>query len=125
MTPAEAMVLLTYIGRIDHRTISKEDAKDWADLLDDIDLEDARGAAREHFRTDNRWLTPALLRGRVEAGQSASPAAVSVAEAMRVPDTGADESPQAYIRALRSMNGVPVASGTRQVGVRAVRGELA
>lgn len=125
MNRTEAMILLTSIARVDNRNIDREVAVVWADLLDDVTLEAAMPAAHEHLRSDTRWLTPAILRDRIESPEPASPSAVSVAEALAVPDTGGDESPDAYIRALREMQGVPAGAPVRSVGVRTVRGELA
>ena len=125
MNRTEASVLLTYIARVDHRNFDREDAAVFAELLDDITLADAMAAAKAHLRSDNRWLTAALIRERVESPEPASPSAVSVAEAMAVPDTGGDESPQAYIRALRVARGLEAPQQTTAIGGRVVRGELA
>lgn len=102
MNRTEASALLTFVARVDNRNIDREVVEVWADMLDDIELKHALPAAREHLRTDSRWLTPAILRERVESAQPSGPERQSVAEAHRVPDTGGDESPQAYIRALRA-----------------------
>lgn len=101
MNRTEASMLLTFIARVDNRNIDREVVEVWADMLDDIALEDALPAAREHLRTDTRWLTPAILRQRVEDAEGDRTQRQSVAEALRVPDTGGDESPEAYQRALR------------------------
>lgn len=125
MNRTEAMILLTFIARVDHRNIDREDAEVWADLLDDIAIEAALPAAREHLRSDTRWLTPAIVRTRVENPDGASPAAVSVAEALRVPDTGGDDSPEAYRRALRERRFEPPAlPSPRPAGLLPARREV-
>ena len=101
MNRTEASILLTFIARVDNRNVDREVVEVWADMLDDIALEGALPAAREHLRTDTRWLTPAIVRQRVEDAEGAGPQRQSVAEALRVPDTGGDDSPEAYAQALR------------------------
>lgn len=101
MNRTEASILLTFIARVDNRNVDREVVEVWADMLDDIALEAALPAAREHLRTDARWLMPAIVRQRVEDAEGGGPQRQSVAEALRVPDTGGDESPQAYRAALR------------------------
>lgn len=109
MNLTEATILLTSIARVDHRNFGEEDVEIWADLLDDIDLADAMPAAREHFRADTRWLTPAILREHIESARGNGPERLSVAEVLRVPDTGEDDSPEAYIAALRAGRFAPPA----------------
>jgi len=113
MNRTEASALLTYIARVDNRNIDRELIEVWAELLDDVTLADAIPAAREHLRGDSRWLTPAILRERVEAANPPGPERQSVAEAHRVPDTGGNDSGAAYVAALRAGRfqapGLPVA----------------
>lgn len=115
MNRTEASMLLTFVARVDNRNIDRDVVEVWADMLDDIKLEDALPAAREHLRTDTRWLTPAILRQRVEDAEGGGPQRQSVAEALRVPDTGGDDSPEAYRRALREQRFEPAALATPRV----------
>jgi hypothetical protein len=118
MNRTEASVLLTYIARVDNRNIDREVIEVWAEMLDDIKIEAAMVAAREHLRADDRWLTPALVRQRVESSEPDGPQTRSVAEALAVPDTGGDESWQAYMRALRDGRfQAPALPAPRPVGV--------
>lgn len=94
MNPTEAMVLLTYVARIDHRTFSSDDADTYADLLDDVNLAEAMHAAREHLREESAWLSPALIRRRVldARAQQAPPWCGSCDRRTRMvehPETGA------------------------------------
>jgi hypothetical protein len=100
MNRTEASMLLMFIARVDNRNVDREVVEVWADMLDDIAVEDALPAAREHLRGDTRWLTPAILRQRVEDAEGAGPQRQSVAEAQRVPDADPDD-PDAYREALR------------------------
>jgi hypothetical protein len=100
MNKTEASIMLTYVARIDHRTLGEEDAKAFADLLDDIAFPDAMAAAREHLRTETTWLTPALLRGRVFTMNSIRADDKPAAEALPEPDADPDDW-RAYQEALR------------------------
>lgn len=118
MNRTEASMLLTFIARVDNRNVDRELVEVWADMLDDIKVEDALPAAREHLRTDTRWLMPAIVRQRVEDAEGDGPQRQSVAEALRVPDTGGDESWQAYQRALRERRyETPAVASPRPVGM--------
>lgn len=118
MNRTEASMLLTFIARVDNRNIDRDVVEVWADMLDDVKLEDALPAAREHLKSDTRWLTPAILRERVEQAQGNGPERQSVAEALRVPDTGGDDSPGAYMAAMRSKRfEVPALPSPRPIGV--------
>lgn len=70
MNRTETSALLTVISRIDNRIVDRELVEAWTDLLDDIRLDDALTAARDHLRSDERWLTPAILRGRIRQAKS-------------------------------------------------------
>jgi hypothetical protein len=65
MNLTETATLLTFIARIDNRTIEKATVQAWGDLLDDVALPDAIDAARTHYRETSDWLTPAMIRERV------------------------------------------------------------
>ena len=117
MNRTEASMLLTFIARVDNRNIDRDVVEVWADMLDDIRLEDALPAAREHLRTDTRWLTPAILRQHVEDADGAGPQRQSVAEALRVPDADPDD-PAAYREALRGQRyAAPTIAVPRPAGV--------
>lgn len=116
MNRTEASILLTFIARVDNRNIDREVIEVWADMLDDLELEAALPAAREHLRTDTAWLTPALIRHRIEAAQKGRADAQSVFEAQRVPDADPDDE-IGYRAALRQ--------GRYQKPARAVPGGFA
>ena len=112
MNKTEASIMLTYVARIDHRTLGDEDAKAFADLLDDIDFPDAMAAAREHLRTETAWLTPALLRGRIFTMRSVRADDKPAAEALPEPDADPDDW-RAYQEALRDHRVRPASPDAR------------
>jgi hypothetical protein len=58
MNRAEAAALLTYATVVDQRTIGDEDVEVWQDLLSHVELCEAMAAAKEHFLTSDRRLSP-------------------------------------------------------------------
>lgn len=100
MNRTEAAVLLTYVARVDHRTFGDDDAKAFAELLDDIDFTPAMEAAREHLRNETDWLTPAILRRRVFTMHSARADDKPVDFALTEPDADPDDV-TAYQEAMR------------------------
>ena len=61
MNAIEAGKLLTIIGLADNRTVTPEAAKFWAEILYDVDYDDAVLAAKRHFRESTDYLQPAHI----------------------------------------------------------------
>jgi hypothetical protein len=99
MNLTEAAIMLTYVARVDHRSLGDEDAEAFAELLDDIDFTEAMASARQHLRSETAWLTAAHIRKGVEAMHSghAADKPVSTVE----PDADPDDV-AAYQDALRA-----------------------
>lgn len=106
MNASEAAQLLTVAAAFDQRTISREDAIAWADVLRSVDLEDAVAAVKQHYTNSTTRVMPAdIFRGvRALRGDRVARVVESV------PDADPDD-PAAYITALRA--GRRRAGGTR------------
>lgn len=66
MTPREAAVLLTKLAAYDNRQPSEAAARAWAEVLIDVDLQEALDAVPEHFRQSTDWVMPAHILRIVE-----------------------------------------------------------
>lgn len=98
MTAAEAAVLLTLCSAFDGRTVGEAAARAWADVLDDVTLEEGQLAVRAWYRTERKWMMPAdvrelVLAARAEARLAAGPP----------PPPAADpDDPVAYFEEVRA-----------------------
>lgn len=100
MNLTETAVLLTYLARVDHRTLGEDDVRAFADLLDDIPFTDAMEAAKQHLRNETTWITPALLRTRVASMHSGRADDKPVDFALTLPAADPDDV-AAYQEAMR------------------------
>ena len=66
MDTREAFQLLTLASAFDGRTVDKETATVWAEVLHDIPLPDAVEAMKAHYREEGRWMMPAHVTHRVQ-----------------------------------------------------------
>lgn len=62
MNRTETGILLTYIGELDGRQITRETVTAWHDVIGDIPLDDARRAVVEHFKASTDYLKPGHIR---------------------------------------------------------------
>lgn len=66
MTRSEAARLLAVAAGIDQRTIGDADVQAWQMVLNDIDLDAAISALRDHYRATTRRVMPADIVQRVK-----------------------------------------------------------
>lgn len=66
MEAREAFQLLTLASAFDGRTVDRETAVVWAEVLADVSLADATEAMKAHYRDESRWMMPAHVVQRVK-----------------------------------------------------------
>ncbi|MTE24856.1 hypothetical protein [Microbacterium sp. ZXX196] len=71
MNTREAFQLLTLASAFDGRTVDRETATVWAEVLVDIDLSAATEAMKAHYRDEGRWMMPAHVVQRVKQSRRA------------------------------------------------------
>lgn len=62
MNPAEAQVLLSMCAAYDNRKPDPDAAKAWAAALQGLRFDDCRQAVIEHYRANDAWLMPSMVR---------------------------------------------------------------
>jgi len=66
MNVSDTAILLTYAALGDNRTVTRETAAFWAEVLrPDISLDEARSAVSAHFANSTEYLTPAHVNAEV------------------------------------------------------------
>lgn len=65
MNLVDTSKLLAVIATVDRRTVGETDIVAWHDLLEDVTLDDALTAVREHRRESAEWIQPAHIVARV------------------------------------------------------------
>ena len=71
MDTREAFQLLTLASAFDGRTVDRETATVWAEVLADVSLTDATEAMKAHYREEGRWMMPAHVVQRVQVSRRA------------------------------------------------------
>ena len=71
MDTREAFQLLTLASVFDGRTVDKETATVWAEVLADVPLADATAAMKAHYKDEAKWMMPAHVVQRVKQGRRA------------------------------------------------------
>lgn len=70
MNFADTGKLLAFIGAVDRRIPGDAEIAAWQELLEDINLDDALNAVREHRRTSTDWIQPAHILNGVKKARS-------------------------------------------------------
>lgn len=65
MTPQETAKLLTYVGELDNRQITKQTVQAWHDVLGRYSLKQCIEAVSKHFHDSTDWLMPAHVAGLI------------------------------------------------------------
>ena len=71
MDTREAFQLLTLASVFDGRTVDKETATVWAEVLADVPLADATAAMKAHYKDEAKWMMPAHVVQRVKQSRRA------------------------------------------------------
>lgn len=113
MTPADAARLLAVAAIYDRRTIGETEARAWAADLDDVDLDQAVAAVREHYTASpDVWLRPGHVRAVVRRHRRHRLERSWLAEQHALAEVDADGDRAGYRAALhrvrRDMAAAPV-----------------